>query len=549
MFVASDPLVVLLNAPEDERGHGFLTKAEYEDRIFGPSFPNVRDYFTENSYGQFIWKKAGIIGPIQYPDEGSDLGIRRRRIKELAFQAGFDFSVYDKNNDGIVSEDELSILIIENYNIVSAQADHPDFTVCSYPEGSSVNICSHVTNIDERDLAGAPHELSHLLGTWDLYGSNCLSQNASLMAGCGNLGFNPHVHVDPWHRIRLGWNKPRIYRLTDRGTCTTLDAAQIADTNLASSRPIILYDSTNGIKKNLFLEYRTQNTLAGGGYDEGVADEGLVIWHVQTENDTYKFEIIPSVINSGGWDAANFVVGAPNGLRGISELGNPYILKFWQASHGLFPLKLALDNWLTADGDNIFVRIGSMTSSSDSIDVEWGYNQAFQPYIYSLLTDNALIPGRIITLNGKFGVDTGNRIVKLSNGTETYDLETVAWSCSNVSAIIPDNVSPGNYRLYVYDNDTQTSPLNWIDLTLAEGEPSDYAIIGPAGGQLTSDDFEQTVTVQFPLGAVDTPTSVSYQTEPPQPTGDLKGINRFFSLIATQDDTPVHELYLLDFSG
>lgn len=60
-----------------------------------------------------------------------------------------------------------------------------------------------------------------------------------------------------------------------------LPAAQLMDTN----GPVVLYDPSHtnrNIKEFFMLEYRTDNTRSKGqGYDKNVADNGLVIWHIQ----------------------------------------------------------------------------------------------------------------------------------------------------------------------------------------------------------------------------------------------------------------------------
>ena len=70
---------------------------------------------------------------------------------------------------------------------------------------------------EETSFTNIVHELSHLLGAIDLYGSNCLSQNVSLM-GCTaypNPDDRQSYHLDMWHKMQLGWVRPRVRSLCD----------------------------------------------------------------------------------------------------------------------------------------------------------------------------------------------------------------------------------------------------------------------------------------------------------------------------------------------
>ena len=46
-------LVVILDIPGSP--HGPVEKVGWEELIFGPTFPNIRDYFHKLSHGAFTW--------------------------------------------------------------------------------------------------------------------------------------------------------------------------------------------------------------------------------------------------------------------------------------------------------------------------------------------------------------------------------------------------------------------------------------------------------------------------------------------------------------
>ena len=77
--------------------------------------------------------------------------------------------------------------------------------------------------------------------------------------------------------MQFGWTQPRIHSLNSSGT-TSLQAAQVDDGYLG---PIILYDPNRGTDEFFMLEYRTRTVTGyGPGYDQHVAGNGMVIWHV-----------------------------------------------------------------------------------------------------------------------------------------------------------------------------------------------------------------------------------------------------------------------------
>jgi len=133
-------------------------------------------------------------------------------------------------------------------------------------------------------LATLCHEVSHLLGTKDLYGvwnQECLNNGLSLMSCTITFADNPAIyHLDPWHKMQLGWTQPRI-RSLPAGGIETIPAAQLSGWD----KPLLLYDPNRGTSEFFLLEYRTTQHPAGSGfdYDANAADSGLVIWRVRQE--------------------------------------------------------------------------------------------------------------------------------------------------------------------------------------------------------------------------------------------------------------------------
>jgi hypothetical protein len=75
----------------------FQATSVYDNLIFGPSFPNVRDYYKEVSNNIFTWRKAAVL-KLSFRNVG-DLPQNLAEARKQAFISGFDFKIYDLNSD------------------------------------------------------------------------------------------------------------------------------------------------------------------------------------------------------------------------------------------------------------------------------------------------------------------------------------------------------------------------------------------------------------------------------------------------------------------
>jgi hypothetical protein len=137
------------------------------------------------------------------------------------------------------------------------------------------------------------------LGTIDIYATNCASSGLSLMSCTGSdiLDDQRTFHLDPWHKMRLGWVRPRIFPFGSGGVAT-VTAAQFQSDNT----PVILYDPSHGTSEYFIVEFRNNNpAVGGGGYDLDLrlsgnpSEHGLALWHVVPGHD-------PPVFHAGGRD-------------------------------------------------------------------------------------------------------------------------------------------------------------------------------------------------------------------------------------------------------
>lgn len=272
------------------------------------NFPSVAGYFNENSYGSFYWVRAGVIGPVVLseaetraldaftcpPPPGSPPGTPPGRgldcpdafawlVDKIATKTGYNFAQWDANHDGTVNQEELSIAVIGNNGEWYAANRSIGANGVVIP-GQNVTVRGRIASIDHRSsFLNLTHELSHSLGTVDLYyDKTCWNTALSLMS-CTIVEANDNrstFHLDPWHKMRLGWLRPRIFTIQSGGIAT-LTASQFYPTNA----PIILYDPARGFGEYFLVEFRNGSASAGSAdHDKDTSTPaGLALWHV-TEN-------------------------------------------------------------------------------------------------------------------------------------------------------------------------------------------------------------------------------------------------------------------------
>ncbi len=290
------PLLVIL---ADVANSGvFAHPMAYYDTLAFSILTNrsLNGFMLENSGGLFLFKRAnaGIIGPVSLTATERMQGstndqMRAGHCLAAAVRAGFDFSPLDADHNGVITQDEVTILIVENNNDgdsgAARWADQAGRSGAFTPPGSLVAFRTGVCFVTHQvSLATLCHEVSHLLGTKDLYGvwsEECLGDSLTLMSCTITWSNNPAIyHLDPWHKLQLGWTQPRIFSLPAGGVAV-IPAAQLS----GPDKPVLLYDPNRGTSEFLLLEYRTAGHPAGSGpdYDANVADSGLVIWRVRQE--------------------------------------------------------------------------------------------------------------------------------------------------------------------------------------------------------------------------------------------------------------------------
>jgi M6 family metalloprotease-like protein len=327
--IGNKPLLLItwqLPSPSPPLAHA----NDYYDQLFFNflTFPSVNGYFLENSGGRFLWTRAGVLGPVLLtPAEAATLaathsidggdGVDRFGIdcgagigyllQIIAAKTGYDFTQWDANGDHIVDNSELFIMIVGN-NGNTGGANRPIGAAGSGQgiPGQNITLKGRVASLDHQtSFTTFAHEASHSLGTVDLYGANHYSDGLTLMSDTLVSAVDDmHTwHLDPWHKMQLGWVRPRIFTL-GAGGAATVTTAQLQSANT----PVILYDPARGVGEYFIVEFRNSAPANGGGsYDKDIGwiagnpqTSGLAVWHfVAGGNPTVFSEGSPNLAMGG----------------------------------------------------------------------------------------------------------------------------------------------------------------------------------------------------------------------------------------------------------
>jgi len=270
LFVLWDPKRPSAAAPD---------RAALERAVFGGT-PSVVDYFHKESNDKVHIVNAGILGwySADYPPDHywSDDAYEHRidafktgeaeRYSEALSKsdADFDYKKYDINNDGTLSPDELSIIVV-----IPQYGDPVDGTATVSMNLDGVAISSIGTLYVSTPLASAPEfgTIAHCFAKF-VFGA----QDISASNGAFSLMSDSRsdLLLDPSTRINLGWLTPK------RVTKVQEISAQDIPANGSAIRIDRDQPGGSAVGNEYFLIENRERDI----YDNALPDTGLAVWDV-----------------------------------------------------------------------------------------------------------------------------------------------------------------------------------------------------------------------------------------------------------------------------
>jgi hypothetical protein len=287
------PLLVLLvdwgNLPQEISA--FHSPDYYEKLAFGDPTPpfstsspvnpaSLCAYFRENSLSRFTYERVNLISLKM----GHAPATAEERCK--AALGKVDKNILLAQNDDFGStldDDELSVLIIENFaDAAPDTARNEPFTLTfDFDPASPFQL-----QVAIRLAGGGPltpfyqlaHELSHLLGTRDMYNMGPVPLDGNeMLTLMGAYSFTNDdqgiVHLDMWHKMQLGWAEPRRFTLKSIRSQSEVVRDDVAD------GAILLWDEVRRDSEYFIIERRSP--AGSRWYDANFPGDGILIWRVQ----------------------------------------------------------------------------------------------------------------------------------------------------------------------------------------------------------------------------------------------------------------------------
>ena len=352
-------LVILVNLDPDlndtdEDNETLLRHKDHSywyEMFFGDGAKSMKTYFETQSGGNFRFLPAeenyenteknnrvndGIVEvtanvSISSSTKGSTSDGERYAALADAVNNGYvDFSVYDKNKNGKVTEDELMVVFITaGYEYTRNGTNTPSYNAhkssFSYGfNGTTVSTdyvkCGEmINNTTPLTVGSFCHELGHALGNGDLYntsgtswgGANSPAGKVSVMAGNGSAGANngenkgaSPSNFDPYHLTVYGLYD---YTSVSDGTYTLYSRQSTEGTynilKVSSPNPNEYY-----LIENRYFDNSTEHFDSDTNYE---GTRGIIIWHVDQG------------IADAGRDGAGMRINSPgtNADIGVAALG------------------------------------------------------------------------------------------------------------------------------------------------------------------------------------------------------------------------------------
>ncbi|BBB31993.1 hypothetical protein TTHT_0379 [Thermotomaculum hydrothermale] len=306
--------------------HVATTPSDWANSFFSDKGKTVKNYYKEVSYGKVnivpvsdsFGESDGVVGwitlPYNHPDTGNSITLDNLRIASDAIKKAdkyVDFSKYDKNWDGVISVNELSIfIVVAGYECSYSPQYHPSIwghKAALYPEyGYPGVLCDGVLvgeYSDNRAKTGGYmeigewqqsnendghkatigimcHELAHdMFGIIDLYDTDYSSQGIGCfgLMGAGSWGMakddsfpgETPVHFCAWSKIFCGFLSPQTVFYGDVTVNSIEDNQDIKKILTPESGEYFLVSNRQqkGFDRGLYAFF---------GEDGG----GLAVWHI-----------------------------------------------------------------------------------------------------------------------------------------------------------------------------------------------------------------------------------------------------------------------------
>lgn len=340
-YNAGGRLVLIPVSFTDVPANPRVTNDVIDQVFFSTGTGSVRDYFNENSWGQFNITKAGVSNVVNLNRAKSfysttsvpDYTRNRDLYRDACQGSSIDWTIIDRNNDRIITPDEALIgLIIADggrgafrgnqisivYNGETYQIRNRfvtlDCTKSTNPAQGIETFSNNYSNIW--------HELAHgFFGLDDLYEDG--------IAGTGKAGSydimdnnNFRLHIGIVAKMKIGWIRPKILlpaaeRLPAGLKCFTISNSE------AHPMAVVLYH--NGSPDECFIIENKSISGSVRNFNSQLPSEGLAIWWLNTSTGSLRLIDASLIARNSGLRPMEYGTPSANALFAYREGDNPNV--------------------------------------------------------------------------------------------------------------------------------------------------------------------------------------------------------------------------------
>lgn len=295
--VGNRPLVTVLINSRDENAprYGSNAASQYRARFFNASPTSVGTYFRQHSGGKFNFTNRGFFGPynarggrcFSNDNKATRKLLREEAVRALLADTNFDAKQFDQNRDKILTPDELAILVL--YSCGNKKGASPTSGEVRAVDVSANGFRFKGSLASGKQTIGTPtllHELSHLLGTYDLYNADddCACAGLSLL----NTSHRVTAGLDAPHKLALGWIAPSVIDVSGVASMKPVWlAADDANGTTINNKAVLIYDSSKNNREFFLLERRSNN-----GFDAQNQQTGFALWRISLKRTGNKLDKI-----------------------------------------------------------------------------------------------------------------------------------------------------------------------------------------------------------------------------------------------------------------
>lgn len=459
----------------NKKGYTGFTNPDGSANRWGEFTGSVRDYYEDNSKGQFA-PTFDVIGPITVPysiknSKNTQTALMRNALEQAVSTYGVDYKDYDNDGDGYV---DMFYMIFAGVGANTGEADDhiwPHKSTMYYKRWRTYACSCEYYSESSGILDGIGticHEFSHVLGLPDLYdtdyeGSGGQAQHPGdweIMSGgsYNNYGRTPAAY-SAYDRYASGFATPTVINAPGEYQLPAL----------GESNQIMMIKSP--LSKEFFLLENRQQTR----WDAHIPGHGLLVARVDSSNVSVwtgnsvnnnparlYYELLRAGrVMSGEGDASDPFPGTRGipmltndteaNLKTFNGTRNPWNLADIQENNGVISFRVYPEGGIVADVEDFEAM--PVTATSGSKDNEGKFTS------WTFTKCNVAAPGSATKADGTHSVQM-KLPSQMTSGATYYDAYQVSAKVFNPST------TPAKFALSISkDNGTTWTPVKFMNET------------------------------------------------------------------------------------